>query len=412
MLAKRSINKEVKDKVFVTASEAKKAIEKYGKDSVINATIGSLHDENDNLVVLNSVMEGYRSLAPEDIMGYAQGITGSEEYKECVKRVVLGFDYKEKFKDNYMEVIATAGGSGAISNSLKNYLNIGEKVLLPNFMWEPYKMMAKEIGGEFETYILFDEEGKFNLYDFKEKVYKLIEEQESLVIIINDPCQNPTGYKLTLEEWREILNILSEASKIKNIILLNDIAYLDFDIRSSEEKEEYRKLFLDLPKNLLVIFLFSLSKSFTGYGLRVGAQLAISKNQEVIDQFREACSYSCRATWSNISRGGMKIFSDIVLDEKRYKDLLIERQKYVDLLAERAKIFLEEAKEIDLKTFNYKSGFFITIPVEKDMEKVIKKLKEQKIYVVEFVGALRIAICSIPKRKVYGLAEKIKQAME
>lgn len=69
----------------------------------------------------------------------------------------------------------------------------------------------------------------------------------------------------------------------------------------------------------------------TSYGLRVGAQLALSSDKKVIEEFEKANSYSCRSTWSNISRGGMKMFSDIMLDEEKSK-MLKKREKYIDYL--------------------------------------------------------------------------------
>ena len=50
--------------------------------------------------------------------------------------------------------------------------------------------------------------------------------------------------------------------------------------------------------------------------MRVGAQVALSTSKKVIEEFYDANSFSCRSTWSNISRGGMKMFSNIILDEK------------------------------------------------------------------------------------------------
>ena len=113
MLAKGMESRNLVDKVFSIAKKAKEAAEKYGDEKVVNATIGSLYDENGKLVVLKSVTETYKELPPEEIAGYASAFTGSPEYKESVKRSVLGDNYKEEFKNHYMEVIGTPGGTGA-----------------------------------------------------------------------------------------------------------------------------------------------------------------------------------------------------------------------------------------------------------------------------------------------------------
>lgn len=408
MLGRGSVGKELDDKVFIIADRAKNAVHKYGRDNVINGTIGALYDEEEKLVNFQTVVETYKNLSSEDIFAYASGIEGTFEYKEAVKRIILGETYKKTYKNHFIDVVATPGGTGAIRNSLKNYLNPGEKILLPNLMWSPYKLMAEEVGGSYETYEIFDKNNEFNLAAFKIKVLELMEIQENVVIMINDPCHNPTGYSLTIKEWKDILNFLEECSKLKNIILLNDIAYMDF---SQRNLKDYRDLFKNLSENLLVIFLFSMSKSFTGYGLRAGAQLAISTNENIIEEFRKANKFSCRATWSNISRGAMTLLSRIVLEEKKYEELLREREGYKKLLRERADIFLKEAKEIDLEIYPYRDGFFVTIPVKNNIEKTVKKLEEKNIYTVVLAKEIRIGLCSIPKKKIYGLCKKIKECL-
>lgn len=311
-----------------------------------------------------------------------------------------------------MEVIGTPGGTGAVSNSVKNYLNEGDTLLLPKWLWSPYILMASERKGDCEYYTIFDENGKFDLNDFSEKIFKLAEKQENVVVIINDPCQNPTGYKLTIDEWKSVLNIFEKATEKANIILINDIAYIDFDDRNEEEKKEYRNLFKNLSSKILVIFAFSLSKSLTSYGLRVGAQLALSSDKKVIEEFEKANSYSCRSTWSNISRGGMKMFSDIVLNEEKYKLLKEEREMYRLLIKERADIFIKEAKECNLKLLPYKTGFFLTIPTGKLTDKVAEVLERENIYTVVLDEGIRIAVCSVTKKKITGLAGRIKRAID
>ncbi|WP_130890650.1 aminotransferase class I/II-fold pyridoxal phosphate-dependent enzyme [Fusobacterium varium] len=412
MLAKGMESRNLVDKVFSVAKKAKEAAEKLGDEKVVNATIGSLYNEEGKLVVLKSVTETYKELPPEEIAGYASAFTGSPEYKESVKRSILGDDYKEEFKNYYMEVIGTPGGTGAVSNSVKNYLNEGDTLLLPKWLWSPYILMASERKGNCEYYTIFDENGKFDLNDFSERIFKLAEKQDNVVVIINDPCQNPTGYKLTIDEWKNVLNIFEKATEKANIILINDIAYIDFDDRNEEEKKEYRNLFKNLSSKILVIFAFSISKALTSYGLRVGAQLALSSDKEVINEFEKANSYSCRSTWSNISRGGMKMFSDIILDKEKYKVLKEEREMYRLLIKERADIFLKEAEECGLKLLPYKTGFFLTIPIGELTDKVAEVLERENIYTVVLDEGIRIAVCSVTKKKITGLAGRIKKAID
>lgn len=69
----------------------KDAIKEYGKENVINATIGSLYDENENL--LGSIMnnEVYRTLPPEEIyMHILANVIGEDDYLEEVFKNFVG----------------------------------------------------------------------------------------------------------------------------------------------------------------------------------------------------------------------------------------------------------------------------------------------------------------------------------
>ena len=66
------------------------------------------------------------------------------------------------------------------------------------------------------------------------------------------------------------------ANKDKNVILVPDVAYLDY----SGEKHECRRFFKkfgNLPENILVIVAYTLSKGFTMYGQRMGAMIGVHR---------------------------------------------------------------------------------------------------------------------------------------
>lgn len=411
MLAKGFEQRKLVDKVFSVAKKAKDASALLGDDKVINGTIGSVYDNDGKLVVFDVVMEVYKNLPAVELAGYAPNFTGSDEFKIGVRKAIFGRDYQKSLENHYTSVMATPGGTGAISNTVKNYMNEGDTLLLPKWHWGPYNLFAKEKNGDCLYYSMF-KDNKFDVEDFRKKVEFLAEKQDNVVMIINDPCHNPTGYRMSISEWKEVRSVLCEASKKANIILISDIAYMDFDDRDEKEKEEYLEIFKNLPENILVIFAFSISKSLTSYGMRVGAQLAITKSKEVIDEFETANSYSCRSTWSNVSRGGMKMFSEILLDDEKLAKLEQEREMYKKMIKERADAFIKEAKECNLKYLPYTSGFFLTIPTGEYTPKVEELLEKNHIYTVVLKEGVRLAVCSIPIHKIYGLAKKIKDIIE
>jgi len=61
----------------------------FGKENVINATIGSLYNEDEKLAVYDVVESVYRNLPPEDLYAYATNVIGEDDYLEEVIKTLL-----------------------------------------------------------------------------------------------------------------------------------------------------------------------------------------------------------------------------------------------------------------------------------------------------------------------------------
>lgn len=411
MIAQRLIGKEVGRGAFGLAREVKAQEKQHGKDSVINSTLGTFFGENEKLSVLATVEKTYRELDAPDIFGYAAGVSGSAEYKEAVKKSVFGEFCDYITENSFVDVAATPGGTGAIYNAFKGYGNDGNTVLLPEYMWDAYVHITGANRLNNTTYKLFDGDN-FNIKDFSEKLLEVVKRDGRVLAVINDPCHNPTGYSLSYEEWKEVVEVLKEGAKYGDVILVNDIAYIDYDFRGREKSREYMKLFVGLPENVIINFAYSMSKSFTSYGLRTGAIVALSSSKKVIDEFTVVAEYLCRSSWSNVSRGGMALLS------KAYENLEIidginkERDEWVELLKERAEIFIKGAKEVGLEICPFRSGFFVTIPLVEHKNEIVEDLKTKKTFVLPLKNGLRVAICSISRKKLEILPKLIKDSID
>ncbi|MGL6099641.1 MAG: aspartate aminotransferase, partial [Fusobacteriaceae bacterium] len=61
MLAEHSKNKKVVDNGFQIANNAKLAAEEFGKDNVINGTLGIFYNNNEEMHTLNIVNHEYKN---------------------------------------------------------------------------------------------------------------------------------------------------------------------------------------------------------------------------------------------------------------------------------------------------------------------------------------------------------------
>ena len=397
----------IEDKIFGINQLAKKMMASEGADKVINATIGSLLDDDGNLVILSSVVDVLKNLTPVDYADYAP-IAGTADFVKDVKEAAFG-SYVPKA---YTQAIATPGGTGAIRNTIQNYSKRGDQVLTSDWYWSPYSTIAQEIERTIATYTLFDEEGKFNSSSFDEKVKELIAKQNSLVIIINTPAHNPTGYSFSLEDWDKVMETLTKAAsdKTKKITLLVDVAYIDF----AGDADEYRRFLPKLeglPLNLLVVIAFSSSKGFTMYGMRCGAMICMTGDKEIADEFKTVCSFSCRGTWSNCTKASQVALTKIYADRELLSKVVKEREMYCKMLVDRGKTFQKSAQKVGLKTLPFDSGFFVTVPCE-HAEEVGKELQKSGIFTVPIGKGLRVSVASISEARCEMLPAKIQEAIQ
>ena len=409
LLAKRSIIKEDKSNIITLGAIAKEMKKK--DPSIINATIGMLYDEEGKLFTFKSVDKALSLLSADEKYAYAS-TPGSADFHEALKRWIFREYYDEFMANTYVGVMATPGGSGALSNTFTNYLNEGDKVLLPSFMWGNYKQFAYENHAEFETYELFNKDGGFNLDDVKAKMNKIKLEQGRVMLVVNDPCQNPTGYTMTDNEWTCLIDIINEVSNDGTpVILIHDMAYIDYDYRGFESTRNNMRLYQKLNKSAMVVMAFSGSKTLALYGVRIGAQIAVSTCKENIDDFNRANKFSSRAKWSNTTNLGMNLVAKIILDKDMKEEFERELEISRNTLVTRANTFLSACKEANLVTIPFNCGFFVTIPC-KNSEEVYKKLVEKKIHIIPMGNVLRVTLSAISIKDCAYLPKIIKECME
>ena len=77
--APQAKGKSAEDKIFGANNRAVALTEKLGADKVINGTVGSMLDEDGNLIMLDVVQKAYKALTPKEIVAYAP-IQGYPDY--------------------------------------------------------------------------------------------------------------------------------------------------------------------------------------------------------------------------------------------------------------------------------------------------------------------------------------------
>ena len=409
ILAKHTVGKGGPDKVFKISGMAKARAAEVGKENIVNATTGAFLDGNGKLMTLKTVEAVAKEIPFYESCEYAS-IEGSAEFIEAS----IDAAFREYRPDAIIRGVATAGGTGGIHHAIFNYLEDGDAVLVMNRYWAAYKSICRETNRRLETFPMFTEDWKFNVQGCVDKLYEIAEQQTNVMLIMNTPANNPTGYNVKTDEWEVIMNALNDIANNgkNNVVLVMDIAYIDF---AAPEAREMFQMFNNLPANFLVLVAFTMSKSYAMYGYRLGCLLCVTSSEEEAEAFLDINKFSCRATWSNSSRMGMLVMERINQNPELKAAFRAEQEELRLSLLNRANLFIKEAAEVNLTVCPFDSGFFVTIPTLK-AEELAAVLRKDDIFMIPLGdganAGLRVALCALPEEKITGMAAKIKAAMD
>jgi len=408
MVIDSSVRETGADPIFKVAGAAAERTKELGRDAVINSTIGAFMSDEGKLVAFKTVYRVLRSLPDTEFAGYAK-IAGLPEYLEAVQKAC----FKEFRPDGFIEAIATPGGTGAIRHTICNYSEIGDAILVPDWYWAPYKTIANENRRDLVEFSLFDQNGHFNLESYKKEFLALIKTQKRVVSIMNTPAHNPTGYSVTMDEWCALKDFYTETAEAHpdcKIIVLVDIAYIDFAGNIEQNAREFMPMLTNMGENVLPLYAYSASKSYTMYGLRNGALICVAPTKAIAEEFKATCTFSNRGTWSNGTRCAQKTIAEIFSDELILNDVITEQEFFRAVLQRRAEAFIEESEKIGLELCTYGDGFFISIPC-KMADKVSDYLMKKNLFIVALKKGLRFAPCAVSENNCRKAPKMIKEAM-
>ncbi|HBP25681.1 MAG TPA: hypothetical protein DD618_01850 [Acholeplasmatales bacterium] len=405
ILANHATGKVLKSDAFQISTEAKNA--KKLDPAVLDCTLGTFHYEDHQFRTFQTVKDFLFSLPDDQVFAYATS-DGGPDFENAVLNWVFEAERGFIEEQMFLKAIPTPGGTGALSSIIFNSLDAGEILLFPNLAWGPYSGIAANRNLNVSKYRFLNGD-HFDFESFVLKADQIIAKQNKLVTIINDPCNNPTGYSLSPLELEKIIEYLNR-QKCPSV-LIYDAAYLDFAYEGRNASRAKFRLFAKANENVLINVAFSASKTFAVYGQRLGSQIIVGKDREAVRDFYNAANFTARNNWSNCNKGLISILIGFDKNPTIKQTFLKELDDVVATIKRRSDLFLKEAQAVGLKTYPYHSGFFVTIPV-KDKDQALMALKETaKLYLLPFDDSVRVALCGITLSEVTGLAARIKNAL-
>ena len=371
---------------------------------VINGTLGVLMDDDGKLVMLESVTRALRDAKPEELSAYAP-IAGAPAFLEAVKSDVTAGAPDLRAR---AVAVATTGGTGALRHAVMTLVDEGQAFLTSSFYWSPYATIASEHGRKVETFSMFDANGGFDASALDRALGDLVARQGRAMVLLNDPCHNPTGYSMSDEDWRAVSAVIGKHAAAAPVSLVLDIAYAAF-VEGSLARPI--AALAQIAQHVLVGFAWSASKSFLAYGQRVGALVLIPPRAEDMADLDASLTFSCRGTWSNCNHAGMAAISRLMTDPAQKSAVDGERRGASGLLGARVSAWNEAARPLGLRYPRYEGGFFVTVE-SSDPKGHAAALREREAFVVPLATSLRVALCSVSTRHVAPLARTMAEIVK
>ncbi|MCX8011990.1 MAG: aminotransferase class I/II-fold pyridoxal phosphate-dependent enzyme, partial [Desulfobacterota bacterium] len=196
--------------ILSQTAEAQKKATKY------NATTG-IATEGAEPMYLPCVQKWIRELPPQETYTYAAG-AGKPQLREKWREKLLN-DNPSLHGKIFSLPMVTGGITHGLEVVSDLFIDPGDAVISPDKYWENYNLIfevRKE--AKIHTFPLFDSSGKFNTPGLKNLINELSSWKEKLILIFNFP-NNPTGYTISPEEGKEIIEAIYEtAQKGTNLV--------------------------------------------------------------------------------------------------------------------------------------------------------------------------------------------------
>lgn len=366
---------------------------------VVNGSAGMLYHDDRSLCTYEAVNSFIRDNF-DSYLAYPNPL-GSKEYKEGVLAWIFD-DRKDVIESQYKIACACSlGGTGAISMCFTLESERKGVIVLSDLNWPNYFHLCDCNHVDYVKYQRFDETGHFCFENLKNGIEEGLKNHETATIVINDPCQNPTGYCFTLEEYENLFNLIS--SYDGKVTLMMDIAYFNY----APMGFLFKDYLASHPVNFPIQIAYSCSKCFGLYGMRLGAFLELTKSEDKKVELENFLYSYARGNYSCPNNGSMGPVSKMMNDPSALKkistDISIENKRLTAIGKAVAKVLDEKG----IAHFPYGGGFYVTAKVNHSTDFCLA-LEEKDIYLVPIADKyIRIAVSGLNMDDVNFLKENL-----
>ncbi|MCK7615953.1 aromatic amino acid transaminase [Roseibium sediminicola] len=267
------------------------------RSNKIDLGVGVYRDEHGRTPVMRAVKAAEQRLVEDQQSKSYVGPEGDGAFVEGFADLILG-------SRRLYAGIQTPGGTAALYLAARLLAtNCNRRIWVGTPTWPNHLAVFADVGLEVRTYEYFDPSAQSLCFDKLVEALKAAETGDA--VLLHGCCHNPSGADLSLEQWREVAELLAN----RGLIPLIDVAYLGFGNSLKEDGTGFRTVLDAVP----ALVAASCSKSFGLYRDRTGA-LFVTCNAETNSTVLSHFVTYARSIYSMPPAHGAEVVSTILND--------------------------------------------------------------------------------------------------
>ncbi|CAM3584409.1 amino acid aminotransferase [Pseudomonas wadenswilerensis] len=283
-------------------------MEAYAKDSNPNKFdlgVGVFKDAQGLTPIPAAVKQAEQRLLEQQASKSYVGGHGDAAFGRLIGELVLGSD-SSLFSNQRAGATQTPGGTGALRLAAEfiEHCLPGRGIWLSDPTWPIHETIFAGAGLKVSHYPYVGADNRLNVAGM---LAALEAAPTGDVVLLHACCHNPTGFDLSQDDWRAVLDVVRR----RELLPLIDFAYQGFGDGLEEDAWAVRLFAAELPELLITS---SCSKNFGLYRDRTGALLVCSHDAEKLVDVRSQLALLARNLWSTPPDHGAAVVAQILGD--------------------------------------------------------------------------------------------------
>ncbi|WP_433886477.1 amino acid aminotransferase [Pseudomonas vranovensis] len=283
-------------------------MEAYAKDSNPNKFdlgVGVFKDAQGLTPIPAAVKQAEQRLLEQQTSKSYVGGHGDAAFGRLIGELVLGSD-SSLLSQQRAGATQTPGGTGALRLAAEfiEHCLPGRGIWLSDPTWPIHETIFAGAGLKVSHYPYVGTDNRLNVAGM---LAALEVAPKGDVVLLHACCHNPTGFDLSQDDWRAVLEVVRR----RELLPLIDFAYQGFGDGLEEDAWAVRLFAAELPELLITS---SCSKNFGLYRDRTGALLVCSHDADKLLDVRSQLALLARNLWSTPPDHGAAVVAQILGD--------------------------------------------------------------------------------------------------